>query len=152
MLNVIQPTEIAQEIYPFRNPPVAQYATVNSTRGPALHLSSIAVPTTIARMERIAETDPLEDRPTGNVVLRLTTLLAESHAHAAIFIGASEVESFEGDLLVHWQSSGKRVTIISPRQEEQPLRLYRKLSTGWSQLMQDPSPTDVTAALQWSLQ
>lgn len=118
----------------------------------SLVINSSAIPITIAEITRTVEAEAPEDRPSDPVVQRAIQLLEEAHAQTSVYLAASEVEGFEGDLFIHWKTPKKRMTIISPRQPESALRLYKKLSTGWSQLIQNPSPADVTAGLAWVLE
>lgn len=115
-------------------------------------LSSSALPLTIAQIRRVAASEPPEDRPPEVAVQRAVRLLEETHASAAIYLAASDIESFEGDLFIHWTSAKKRITIISPHQQNGSVRLYKKIGTEWSQLMLNPSPVDVASALKWVLQ
>jgi hypothetical protein len=115
-------------------------------------LSAWAVPSTIAEIDQVIAADSAEDRPSEETIRRVELLLKESHAHFPVYLAASEVESFEGALLIHWTTLNKRLTIISPRELDRPLKLYKRVASGWSQLTPNPSPVDLTAALQWVMQ
>lgn len=111
-----------------------------------------AVASTLAAIDRVVDTEDAEDRPSEYAKRRIVHLLAEAQNVSRIYIAASDVEGFEGSLLVHWTAHGKRVVLISPRSEDKPPSLYRKVADGWSELMQDPTPTDLAASLAWVLQ
>lgn len=154
MLSIIAPTAVAISGQAIHRATSAYYAQVSPAADSLISgiLSACAVPSTIAEIDKVVASDPVEDRPTEETIRRAKHFLEEAHVHSPVYLTASEVESFEGDLLIHWTTPNKRIAIISPHQQNQPLKLYKTISSGWSNLMSNPSPVDLNLALQWVMQ
>ena len=134
--------------------PPAYYAEVSGSMESVVSgiLSACAVPNTLADINEVVVSAPPEDRLIEETTLRAKHLLEEANAIAPIYLAASEVESFEGDLLIHWTTTNKRLTLISPREQDRPLKLYRRIANGWSELTPNPVANDLSSALLWVMQ
>lgn len=131
----------------------AEYREFTPAQGHSitLILSGSAKDSTIEDINETVAVESPEDRPSDEVVGRAKELLNTAQRYAPIYLAASDVECFEGDLHVHWVTAKKRMTIISSRRG-QPIRLYKTIAGGLAQVIQNPSAADVTLALQWVLQ
>jgi hypothetical protein len=130
------------------------YRRFTQTENPiaVLVMSSAALAMTKHDIRTVVDTELEEDRPDREAVECTFQLLEAANNIEPIYQSASDVENFEKDLFVHWATPKKRITLISPSQAEQGLRLYRRTHTGWSQLTQHTTAADLRAALRWVLQ
>ena len=114
-------------------------------------LSAMAVEDTVTTILSVVAAESEEDRPTSAVVERAVALLRAAQIVEPIYLRASEVEGFEGDLLIHWRTPQKRVTLVAPKQSDQSVRLHKRRASGWSEFANAPSPADMVSALKWLL-
>jgi hypothetical protein len=115
-------------------------------------VNGMAVEDTIRDIRSVALAETDEDRPDEAVIARAEAILRKANQHDPIYLEASEIEGFEGDLLIHWATEQKRLTLVSPKQPDQNLRLYRRMANGWTEHVPNPSPADIVTAIKWVLQ
>ena len=97
------------------------------------------------------ETEPPEDRPLEVVGEAAIGMIKAADKHSLVYLTASEIESFEGSLLVHWTVQNKRVTLISSGPDGH-IKLYKKGTSNLSELIPNPSASDLSTALTWIMQ
>jgi len=65
----------------------------------------------------------------------------------------SDIEAFEGDLLVHWRSSDRWITLICPSGRERKTKLYREelneAKLLKSETIIEPQASDIAEAIRW---
>jgi hypothetical protein len=133
-------------------PPPAHYYNIASENTSlfCLIVSLSAASETISEIERTIESEPTEDRPVQPVAEAAIKIIKDADAHSLIFLPASEIESFEGSLLVHWELRQKRVTLIAGPGAY--LKLYKKGNSSLSELIPNPTPVELTAAIHSVMQ
>ncbi len=120
-------------------------------------IGSTALERTRTEIERISAdpVEPEEDRPTRFACDTARRLLAEVQKIAPISIAASAVESFEGRLAIHWDTTTGGVVLLCPADPSRPTILYRETLGGkrpaHSAAVSGPSPADIAASLKWLL-
>jgi hypothetical protein len=68
-------------------------------------------------------------------------------------VSFADCEAFEGDLLIHWRSADRGITLICPSDSDRQPKLYREeLRDGKllkSEIMPDPRASDIALAIKW---
>jgi len=68
-------------------------------------------------------------------------------------VSFSDLEAFEGDLLLHWRSDSRSVTLICPSDSTRRTKLYREqVQTGGSlktDIAPDPRASDLAREIKW---
>jgi hypothetical protein len=68
-------------------------------------------------------------------------------------VSFTDLEAFEGDLLIHWRSETRSVTLICPADSTRKAKLYREEHDGnhtlKSDISPDPRASDVAREIQW---
>jgi hypothetical protein len=92
-----------------------------------------------------------EDTPSPYSCSTAQRILNEANTIAPIVLEPTVVESSEGDLLIHWDTSMKGVVLICPR--NQSPSIYKEILDGVrptsSQLLTDVSANSLSEALAW---
>jgi hypothetical protein len=109
-------------------------------------ISLSAASETIAEVNSILETEPPEDRPTKAVSDSAIKMIRTADECSLMYLAASEIESFEGDLLVHWTIRDKRVTLIVSGPDGR-IKLYKRGKSNLSELIPNPAAIDLVSAL-----
>jgi hypothetical protein len=109
-------------------------------------ISLSAAAETIAEVNGIIETEPPEDRPTRAVSESAIKMIRNADECSLMYLAASEIESFEGDLLVHWAIREKRVTLIASGPDGR-VKLYKRGKSNLSELIPNPTAIDLVSAL-----
>jgi hypothetical protein len=79
---------------------------------------------TIKQLAAAAEGESAEDRPTSYALQRAEELLTRLQPKLANSVAPTLIEGFEGDLLLHWEFSGRGVVLTFPAWADRPIRLY----------------------------
>lgn len=134
-------------------PPPAHYHEISDTDTTlfSVVISLAAASEITAEINSVIETEPSEDRPSGIVGEAAIEMINTADRLSLVFLKASEIESFEGSLLVHWTVRNKRVTLIASGPDGH-IKLYKKHTTNLSELIPNPSATDLSTALNWIMQ
>jgi hypothetical protein len=98
----------------------------------------------------VIEAEPPEDRPLGVVSEGVIKMIKDADEYSLVFLTASEIESFEGNLLIHWVIREKRVTLIGG--PDGHIKLYKKGNANLSELIPNPSARDLSIALNQIMQ
>jgi hypothetical protein len=114
-------------------------------------ISLAAVSEIKSEIDSVIETDPPEDKPLRVVGEAAVEMIEAADSHSPIFLTASEIESFEGNLLVHWEVRNKRLTLIASGPDGRT-KLYKKAASNLSEIIPNPSPIDLSDALTWIMQ
>ena len=113
-------------------------------------LNLSAAEATLSEIDQTLKSEPSEDKPTAEIVSAAKAMIMGAAEPVPFFLAASEVEGFEGRLLVHWTLAAKRVTLIASGPEVR-MKLYKKTHPTLSELIPNPSPADLHSALTWIL-
>jgi hypothetical protein len=134
-------------------PPPADYYQIAKTDAAlfSVVISLAAVSQINSGIDGVIETDPPEDRPLRIVGEVAIEMIKAADRHSLVFLPASEIESFEGSLFVHWTIRNKRVTLIASGPDGH-IKLYKKGEGNLSELVPNPSAKDLSVALYWIMQ
>jgi hypothetical protein len=134
-------------------PPPAHYYEISEadTEHFSLIINLSAASETTTEIDSMFRSEPLEDRPTKAVAEAAIRMIWDADTCSPMYLAASEIESFEGDLLVHWTIRGKRVTLISSNPDGH-VKLYKSGSSHLSELIPNPSAKDLVIALNSLMQ
>ncbi len=98
-----------------------------------------------------ATTDP--DFPSQHAVKTARTLCYDVDRIVGAIVSFSDAEAFEGDLLIHWRSPNRGITLICPADSGREPKLYREeVSDGRvlsSDIMPNPRASDVAREIKW---
>lgn len=133
--------------------PPAHYHEISETETAlfTVVISLTATSEITSEIKNVIETEPPEDRPMEAVSQSAIEMIKAADKHSLVYLTASEIESFEGSLLVHWTVQNKRVTLISSGPDGH-VKLYKKGPSNLSELIPNPSPGDLSTALNWVMQ
>jgi len=96
-----------------------------------------------------------EDTPSAHARDMAKRMLSEAQTYGPVYLGATTVEGFEGDLLLHWDTPTRSIVLICPSSSAKPPQIYSETLSGKhsadSNLLKDASPFDLWKSLEWIL-
>lgn len=93
------------------------------------------------------------DKPSEHAVMQALLLVREVEEISPSAPAATDIEGFEGDVLLHWNFGPRSISLVCPADRNRSIKLYketvvdgRAATTG---LINSPSASIVTANLRW---
>lgn len=94
-----------------------------------------------------------EDFPSKHALGIARSLCADLDRILPKVVSFSDIEAFEGDLLLHWRSESRAVTLICPADATRRVKLYRELLENGRAVKTDIAPnprvSDLAREIQW---
>ena len=108
---------------------------------------------TFPEMLRHDLTSSGEDFPSKHALRAARSLCADLDRILPKVVSFSDLEAFEGDLLLHWRSESRGVTLICPADSSRRTKLYREqMERGRgskTDITPDPRASDLAREIQW---
>ena len=108
---------------------------------------------TFPEMLRLDITNCGEDFPSKHALGIARSLCADLDRILPKVVSFSDLEAFEGDLLLHWRSESRSVTLICPADSMRPAKLYREQldngRTTKTDIAPGPRVSDLAREIQW---
>jgi hypothetical protein len=108
---------------------------------------------TFPEMLRLDITNGGDDFPSKHALGIARSLCADLDRILPRVISFSDLEAFEGDLLLHWRSDSRSVTVICPANSMRPAKLFREQldngRTAKTHIAPNPRASDLAKAIQW---
>jgi|ERR1019366_2248244 hypothetical protein len=93
------------------------------------------------------------DFPSSHAMGIARSLCRDVDRIAGKIVSFSDLEAFEGDLLIHWRSADRSITLICPAGADRQAKLYREeLRDGRffrSDIKPEPRASDIALAIKW---
>jgi hypothetical protein len=93
------------------------------------------------------------DFPTVHAMSTARALCADVDRILGETVSFADLEAFDGDLLIHWRSPDRSMTLICPAGPDRKAKLYREeLSPGAavkSDITAEPRASDIARAIRW---
>jgi hypothetical protein len=117
--------------------------------------STKAKENTIRAIEELLHSDPAEDLPTPQARTQSEAFLDSLFDNSTGLSAPTTIESFEGSLILHWDTENKGV-VLTFRAVDGQVGLYweeiaQKKSFN-SQLVRNPTPEEAAVKIEWLLE